>query len=92
MKKIIMFHGRECPHCAAMHPVVEKLANEGFVFEKLEVWHDKKNADEMRKHSKLFKEVCDGELKVPTFFDEKANRAVCGEMSFSELKSWIQKK
>jgi glutaredoxin len=90
MKKIIMFHGRECPHCAVMQPIVDKLSDEGFVFEKLEVWHDRANAEEMRKHAKLFMEVCDGELKVPTFFDEENNRAVCGEMTPSELKSWIQ--
>lgn len=85
-----MFHGRECPHCAVMHPVVDKLISEGFVFEKLEVWHDKKNADQMRSHAKVIMTACDGDLSVPTFFDKENNRAICGEMSLSELKSWIK--
>ena len=85
-----MFHGRECPHCAVMHPIVDELAKEGFEFEKLEVWHDRANAEEMRKHSQLFMKVCDGELKVPTFFDKESNKAICGEMSLEDLKSWIQ--
>ncbi len=92
MKKIIMFHGRECPHCAAMHPIVDRLIKEGFVFEKLEVWHNKENAQEMRNNSKIIREMCGGDLSVPTFLEKENNRAICGEMSYLELKSWITKK
>ena len=49
MAKLIMFHGRECPHCKKMMPLVEKLEQEtGVRFDKREVWHDEKNADLMR--------------------------------------------
>jgi thiol-disulfide isomerase/thioredoxin len=28
MSKLIMFHARECPHCKAMIPLVDKLEEE----------------------------------------------------------------
>jgi hypothetical protein len=92
MKKIIMFHGRECPHCRVMHPIVDRLIKEGIQIEKLEVWHDEKNADEMRKYADLIRASGDGDLGVPTFLDKEGNRAICGEMSYSELKRWITQK
>mgnify|MGYP001563565719 CR=1 FL=1 len=90
MKKIIMFHGRECPHCRAMHPIVDRLIEEGCDIEKKEVWHDENNADEMRKHSSIIRGMCDGDLGVPAFLDREGSRAVCGEISFSELEKWIK--
>ncbi len=51
MEKLIMFHGRECPHCKNMMPYVDKLEEEtGIQLEKLEVWHDEKNADLILSH------------------------------------------
>lgn len=90
MKNIIMFHGRECPHCAVMHPIVDRLIKEGFVFTKLEVWHNEKNAEEMRKNSKIIMENCDNDLGVPTFLDKEGKRATCREMPYEDLKAWIQ--
>lgn len=89
MKTITMFHGRECPHCAVMHPIVDRLIKEGFVFTELEVWHDEKNAEEMRKYAKIIMENCDNDLGVPTFLDKEGKRATCGEMSYEDLKAWI---
>jgi glutaredoxin len=91
MKKIIMFHGRECPHCRVMHPIVDKLIEEGNDIEKLEVWHDDNNASKMREFSEIITKACGGDLAVPTFFDEEGNRAICGEISYTDLKEWINK-
>ena len=91
MNKIIMFHGRECPHCKVMHPIVNRLIREGAKIEKLEVWHDEKNAEEMRKSGELIRKVCDGDLGTPTFLDKKKGRAICGEIPYEELKKWIKK-
>ena len=91
MKTIIMFHGRECPHCQAMLLIVDKLIKEGINIEKLEVWHDEKNAKAMREYSEVIKKACGGDLGVPVFVDKENNRAICGETSYSALKEWIGK-
>jgi hypothetical protein len=91
MVKIIMFHGKECPHCQAMHPIVDKLIKEGMEIEKLEVWHDENNANEMRKFSQIISKACGGDLGVPTFLDKDKERATCGELSYQDLKEWINK-
>lgn len=90
MKKIIMFHGQECPHCRVMHPIVDKIASEGFDVERLEVWHNNENAEKMRGFSDIINNDC-GSLSVPTFLDQEKGRAVCGEMSYEDLKKWINK-
>jgi thiol-disulfide isomerase/thioredoxin len=89
MKKIIMFHGQECPHCRVMHPIVDKLIAEGCNIIKLEVWHDENNANTMRSYAKIIAEASGGDLSVPTFLDEEGERAICGEMSYEDLKQWI---
>jgi thiol-disulfide isomerase/thioredoxin len=89
MKKIIMFHGQECPHCRVMHPIVDQLISEGFNIEKLEVWHNENNANKMRGFSEIITEASGGDLAVPTFLDEENKRAICGEMSYEDLKKWI---
>ena len=86
-----MFHGRECPHCHIMQHIVDKLIEEGANIEKLEVWHDENNAKEMRKFSEVIMPVCGGDLGVPAFLDKEGNRAICGELSYIELKEWINK-
>ena len=92
MAKLLMFHGRECPHCRVMMPLVEKLEKEtGIVFEKREVWHDEKNADLMRSHKAILGPKCGGQLRVPAFLNLDANDAHCGEMSFDELKAWASR-
>jgi len=92
MKKYIMFHGRECPHCRAMHPLVDKLEQEtGVSIERLEIWHDEKNADLMRSYRPIISAKCGGQLRVPTFLNTETNDAVCGEMPYEKLKDWAAK-
>ncbi len=70
MKKFLMFHGLECPHCARMMPVIERLVKEtGVEVEKLEVWHNEKNADLMRQYQPVIAPKCGGQLRTPTFFE-----------------------
>jgi len=92
-KKIIMFHGKECPHCAVMRSLADKLAKEeGIEVKKLEVWHDKENVDKMREYKDIIIKGCGGELGVPAFVDEENNSAFCGEQPYEELKKWAKKK
>lgn len=92
MSKLIMFHGAECPHCRAMHPLVDRLEKEtGIAFERLEVWHSEKNADTMRSYRPVIAAKCGGQLRVPTFINTETSDAVCGEMPYEKLKEWASK-
>jgi thiol-disulfide isomerase/thioredoxin len=92
MARLLMFHGRECPHCKKMLPLVEKLEAETPVrFEKLEIWHDEKNADLMRSYKDVLLPKCGGQLKVPTFLNPGTNDAMCGEVAYEILKDWALK-
>lgn len=87
-----MFYGEECPHCHVMMPVIDKIEKDSkgkIKFEKLEVWHNQKNLEYIRKFKKLLKGVCGGEILFPTFFDLKNKRGLSGERSESELLKWI---
>ena len=89
MSKLIMFHGRECPHCLAMMPLVEKLdTEEGIKIDKKEVWHDDKNADLMRSYRDIIEPKCGGQLRTPTFMNTKTNDILCGELEYDKLKDW----
>jgi thiol-disulfide isomerase/thioredoxin len=35
--ELIEFYGKECPHCQAMEPLIERLAEEGFEVSRKEV-------------------------------------------------------
>jgi thiol-disulfide isomerase/thioredoxin len=92
MKKLIMFHARECPHCRKMMPLVDKLEKEeGIVLEKLEVWHDEKNADLMRSYKPILAPRCGGQLRTPTFFNTETDDVMCGEVPYERLKEWANK-
>lgn len=92
MAKLIMFHGRECPHCVRMMSLVEKLEKEtGIKLEKLEVWHDEKNADLMRSYRELIAPKCGGQLRTPTFMNTETNDIMCGEVEYEELKDWASR-
>ncbi len=92
MSKLIMFHGAECPHCRAMHPLVDRLEKEaGIVFERLEVWHNEKNAEAMRNLKPVIAPKCGGQLRVPAFVNVDQSDAVCGEMPYDKLKEWASK-
>jgi len=92
MKRLIMFHGRECPHCTRMMPLVDKLYKEtGIALEKLEVWHDEKNADLMRSLRPVIGPKCGGQLRTPTFINTETNNLECGEIDYEKLKEWATK-
>ncbi len=92
MPNLIMFHGRECPHCRKMMPLVEKLEQETAVrFDKREVWHDEKNADLMRSYREAIAPKCGQQLRVPTFLNADTKDAMCGEVDFEKLKDWALK-
>ena len=89
MSNLIMFHGKECPHCQAMMPLVDKLEKEeGIALDKKEVWHNEKNADLMRSYRDIIAPKCGGQLRTPTFMNTETNDIVCGELEYDELKEW----
>lgn len=91
-KAIIMFYGRECPHCHVMLPLADRLEKEEKIaINRLEVWHDDKNTGLMRKHRQLIEDACGGEFGVPAFMDEKGEKALCGERPYEELRDWARK-
>ena len=88
----IMFYGRECPHCRAMMPQVEKMEKEtGIVLDKREVWHEEKNADLMRSYRSVIAAKCGGQLRVPAFLNPGTKDALCGEVEYEKLKDWALK-
>lgn len=92
MKKIFMFYARECPHCRVMLPIVDRLEKEtGISFERLEVWHDEKNADLMRSWRHILAPACGGQLRTPTFFEPESQAVLCGEVPYEKLKDWAEK-
>ncbi len=92
MAKLLMFHGRECPHCKKMMPLVEKLEGETAAkFEKYEIWHDEKNADLMRSYKSIITPKCGGQLRVPTFVNTETSDVMCGEVEYDKLKGWALK-
>ncbi len=92
MNKLVMFYARECPHCKKMMPLVDKLEKEeGIVLEKLEVWHDEKNADLMRSYKDFLTPKCGGQLRTPTFFNTETKDVVCGEIPYETLRDWAKK-
>ncbi|MBP6911718.1 MAG: hypothetical protein KBB88_00765 [Candidatus Pacebacteria bacterium] len=81
------FYGKECPHCIAMHPLIEKLEKEfSLVVEKKEVWHNKENSAELQ--------TLDGGSKcggVPFFWNSDTETYLCGSVVYEELKKWAGK-
>jgi thiol-disulfide isomerase/thioredoxin len=92
MARLIMFYGRECPHCRKMLPLVDQLEQETPLrFERFEVWHDEKNADFMRSFREAIAPKCGQQLRVPTFLNADTKDAMCGEVEFDALKDWAMK-
>lgn len=80
---LLFFYGTECIHCHKMDPFIHKLEKENKVkLEKIEVWHNEKNAEKLRK---LDNGKCGG---IPFFYNEKTKAWICGETSFENLKKW----
>ena len=92
MTELIMYYGRECRHCHAMMPIVEKLEKEeGIKFEKKEVWHSKKNKEEIKAKRKTIEKACGGKILIPCFYSKKTNKTFCREVPYKKLKEWAQK-
>jgi len=92
MAQLVMFYGRECPHCKKMLPLVDQLEKETAVrFARYEVWHDEKNADLMRGYREAIAPKCGQQLRVPTFLNADTKDAMCGEVDFEKLKDWALK-
>ncbi len=83
--QLLEFFGRECPHCAAMEPLVVRLEDEeGVQISRNEVWHSEQNATFMRE---LDQGRCGG---VPFFFNRKTGKWLCGEVNYEKLKEWAK--
>ena len=92
MSKLIMFHGRECPHCRKMMPLVDRMIEQkGVEIDKREVWHNEKNADLMRSYREIITAKCGGQLRVPTFLNTETNDLFCGEVEYDDLVAWAIK-
>jgi len=84
---LLEFHGRECPHCVKMVPLIERLEKEeGVKIERHETWHDEKNAELLDKYDKG---RCGG---VPFFVNTDNDAFICGEATYEELKFWARGK
>jgi thiol-disulfide isomerase/thioredoxin len=87
--RLIEFYGTECIHCARMTPVVDAVERElGRPIVKLEVWHDEENARTMEEHADVLRDVCEGLLGVPAFYNEATGEALCGEQDRDVLLAW----
>ena len=94
--RLIFFWGRECPHCAKLHPTVTELSNQltkenGKGITELEVWHSEENAKLMRTYGDVLKVACKGSLGVPAFYNEKTKKALCGmNVTRDQLIAWAK--
>ena len=81
---LLEFYGTECHFCIEMKPMIEKLEKElKLKIEKIEVWHNSKNAELLKKYDKG---LCGG---VPFFFNKKTGTFICGFADYDELKNWM---
>lgn len=66
-------------------------AQSGISIDKLEVWHDDKNAQLMRKYGETISAACGGDLGVPAFYNEATKRAICGaRVDAEKLTKWAK--
>lgn len=87
---LIEFYGKECPHCIRMTPIITEVeAKANVTFSRLEVWHNSGNARLFERYSEEISRVC-GDVGVPTFYDMRSGRALCGEVSESELLEFVR--
>jgi len=87
--RLIWFTGRECEHCKELRPIVAEFMDEyGVEIEELEVWHDERNANLLRKYGEDIAEACGGDLAVPSFYNEATGSALCGKVTKELLKLW----
>ena len=80
---LLEFFGKECPHCAALAPLVERLQEEkGVEILKYEVWHNEENAALMRQYDQG---RCGG---VPFLYNTRTEKWLCGMLNYEKLKDW----
>ncbi len=80
---LLEFYGTECSHCKIIEPLIAKLEKEeGVKVIRLEVWHNEKNAQLLRK---LDKSLCGG---IPFLYNMKTGKWICISASYEELKKW----
>ncbi|WP_019176945.1 YbbN family protein [Methanomassiliicoccus luminyensis] len=89
-QRLIFFWGRECPHCAKIHPLVGEVSKEmGKEITELEVWHSEENQKLMRSYGDVLKQACGGSLGVPAFYNERTKKALCGMRTTKEqIVTW----
>ncbi|MCX6815292.1 MAG: hypothetical protein NT120_00375 [Candidatus Aenigmarchaeota archaeon] len=87
MSDLLMFTGTECVHCHEMEPLVERLEQEENVkVDRMEVWHNAKNAEILQSLDKGF---CGG---IPFFYNKNTKKWICGSTSYENLKKWAMGK
>jgi thiol-disulfide isomerase/thioredoxin len=90
-ERLIWFLGKECPHCAKLRPMVEAFKeSEGMEIVELEVWHSEDNANLLRNYGEAIAEACGGDLGVPSFYNERTGKAICGNITPEKLRKWAQ--
>jgi thiol-disulfide isomerase/thioredoxin len=90
-KRLIWFHGRECPHCRKLTPLVDQFEEQsGIKLVRLEVWHNEENAKLMRSMEEAIAPACGGDLGVPAFYNEKTGKAICGRVDLEKLMAWAK--
>ena len=90
-KRLIWFHGKECPHCRKLAPVVDQFeAEPGIKLERLEVWHNEEHAKLMRSLAATIAPACGGDLGVPAFYNEITGKAICGRIDMAKLMAWAK--
>lgn len=83
---LMMFYGKECPHCERMTPLIDQLEKEeGVKVERLETWHDQANAEKL---AQLDNGDCGG---VPFFVNTETNAKICGAVDYDHVKIWAGK-
>jgi thiol-disulfide isomerase/thioredoxin len=83
MADLLEFYGTECVHCHEMDPLIQRLEQETELkIERLEVWHNAKNAELLQKLDKSF---CGG---VPFFYNKKTGKWICGSTTYEKFKVW----
>ena len=66
-----------------MEPFLERLKKEEKVkIEKLEVWHNTKNAELLRQYDKGH---CGG---VPFYYNTGTGKWICGAATYTQFKKW----
>lgn len=84
------FYGEgDCTACKNMEPIISMVETEtGVKFEKLEVWKNESNKKIMQIHNPEIKRDC-GIPGVPTFLSVKNKKAICGEITYEQLKTFV---